>query len=133
MTREDVEAVAVLAVGTLAQKRLAVPKNRDKGVPVENARELLILALVEVSEALDALERGAPVEEVLAEIGDVAAFCGLAAWRVMDDAQANASPSAPVRIEPRPMPIGCPTCRTVMWAVLRQGDRIDVVCPRCVR
>ncbi len=86
MTREDVESIAVLAVGTLAKRQLAAPKNRSKGVPAESARELLMLALVEVGEALDALERGAPDDEVLDELGDVGAFVGLAAWRVMGDA-----------------------------------------------
>ncbi len=80
--RLDVEACAVLAVGVLARCRLAQPKNRSKGVPVETVRELVDLARVELDEVVDALDRGAPKLEVLAELGDVAAFVGLAAWRV---------------------------------------------------
>jgi len=81
--RLNMEAAAVLLVGVLARQQLRVPKNRDKGVPGESARELLKLAIAECGEAIEAIDNGHGTTVVLAEIGDAIAFLGVAAWRAI--------------------------------------------------
>jgi NTP pyrophosphatase (non-canonical NTP hydrolase) len=84
MNRHDLETAAVLLVGKLAARQLGLPKNRAKGTPTETPAQLVRMAQDELDEVLHALRTGAPIGDVLAELGDAAAFIGLAAVAVRE-------------------------------------------------
>lgn len=83
--RIDVEAAALLLLRVHAKRQLGLPKNRAKGVPTETLGELVNLADGELNEVRVAVRTGQPTHDILSELGDVAAFVGLAMWRAMED------------------------------------------------
>ena len=90
MTRTTLESAAVLLVGTLAKRQLALPKNRGKGCPSEPPEVLLRMAADEIDEVLHAIRTRRGTAAVLAEIGDAVALLGLAAVSVAENDKESA-------------------------------------------
>ena len=85
--RINVESIALVSLGTWARRQLGLPKNRAKLIPEESITQLIRMAQGELDEALHALRSGRGTTAVLEELGDAAAFVGLAMWRATEDAK----------------------------------------------
>lgn len=81
MIRTQVETFAVASLQRWAGRQLALPKNRSKSIPTESVEQLIQMAIEELREALHARRAGLGLTAVLSELGDAAAFVGLAMWR----------------------------------------------------
>ena len=76
--RLDCESSSLLLLSTWARKVMMRPKNRAKGVPSESVEELIVKARKELTEAREAIEEDAHTDDILAELGDAAAYIAFA-------------------------------------------------------
>lgn len=76
--RLDCESSSLLLLSTWARRVMMREKNRAKGVPSESVEELIVMAQKELDEARDAIEENAPTDDILAELGDAAAYIAFA-------------------------------------------------------
>lgn len=81
-SRLDMEAAALLLLGTWARRVMVRAKNRAKGVAGESVCVLIGLAHAELDEAAQAIADGEDMETIAAELGDAAAYIGIALWRL---------------------------------------------------
>lgn len=76
--RLDYESSSLLLLSTWARKVMMRPKNRAKGLPDESILKLLRMAWHELSEARWAISGSAPIDDILAELGEAAACIAFA-------------------------------------------------------
>lgn len=81
-SRLDMESASLLLLVTWARKVMTRAKNRAKGVSHESVGVLIGLAHAELDEASQAIAAGEDMETIAAELGDAAAYIGIALWRL---------------------------------------------------